>query len=564
MRKFKEILIYVFLIVIFIGAARNLFGSGYFNMHDDLQVMRLYEMEKCFADGQIPCRWAPDMAWGYGQAMFNYYSALPYYLGYLIRVFSPLSIMSTVLTLFNISLVASGIGMYLLAKRFWGRLGGMVSSVLYVYAPYHLLDIYIRGAMSEAFSLAILPFLWLAIYSYIQNPRFKNFSFVSLTLGLLLITHNVSTLMYAPFTAVWAIFWLVRKRDLKTFVGFAGSLLLGVGLSAFFFLPVAFERNLIQTQFLTMDYLNYEAHFVTLYQLFIQRIWGHGPSIFGPYDDISFQIGWPHWFLIVPLVLLVFASFMRKKELTRSGVLLGLVGLFLFSAFLTHPKSIFIWKAIPTMAIIQFPWRFLGPSIFFLSFAAGGIFLYKFRMRKVLFALVILLAVVLNFNYAVPWNRSYNYSDAEKLSGVAFDLQRQSAILDYLPVTAKIAPKEAAFTTPKIIEGQGEATNYITTSSTFSFDLEVFSDEAKIQIPIEYFPNWTVVSGGNIIPHTVEGDYGLLTIRMPQGKHIIQGRFEDTPVRTVGNLITLLSILILSGGYFYTSDNKYEKGYKKI
>jgi uncharacterized membrane protein len=126
-------------------------------MHDDLQVMRIFQMEKCFADGQIPCRWSPDMAWGYGQAMFNFYSALPYYLGVLIRIITPFSIMATVKLLFFISLAGSAIGMYLLAKEFWGKLGGIVAALLYAYAPYHALDIFVRGALAEAFALAILP-----------------------------------------------------------------------------------------------------------------------------------------------------------------------------------------------------------------------------------------------------------------------------------------------------------------------------------------------------------------------------------------------------------------------
>src|SRR5258706_12575615 len=63
-------------------AGRTLiFEKGYFNMHDDLQMMRQLEMEKCFADGQVPCRWVPDMGYGYGFPFFIFYLPLPYYVG---------------------------------------------------------------------------------------------------------------------------------------------------------------------------------------------------------------------------------------------------------------------------------------------------------------------------------------------------------------------------------------------------------------------------------------------------------------------------------------------------
>ena len=55
--------------------------SGYFSHQDDLQVIRIFEMRRCFTDLQIPCRWVPDMGWGNGFPLFNFYGVSPYYLG---------------------------------------------------------------------------------------------------------------------------------------------------------------------------------------------------------------------------------------------------------------------------------------------------------------------------------------------------------------------------------------------------------------------------------------------------------------------------------------------------
>ena len=56
-----------------------LFAAPYFTHHDDVQVIRLYEMDKCFKDYQIPCRWVPDLGGLYGYPIFNYYAPFPYY-----------------------------------------------------------------------------------------------------------------------------------------------------------------------------------------------------------------------------------------------------------------------------------------------------------------------------------------------------------------------------------------------------------------------------------------------------------------------------------------------------
>jgi uncharacterized membrane protein len=167
-----------------VPAVWNLFKPGYFNMHDDLQVMRIFEMDKCFSDGQIPCRWVPDMAYGYGQPMFNFYSAFPYYLGAVIRMVIPLSIIWTVKTLFVISIVGGAIGMYLLAREFWGEWGGLTAAILYTYAPYHSVDVFVRGALSESFALMLIPFMWLTFYKLIRNGGFKWIAIAAFVLGL--------------------------------------------------------------------------------------------------------------------------------------------------------------------------------------------------------------------------------------------------------------------------------------------------------------------------------------------------------------------------------------------
>src|SRR3989344_5879342 len=76
--RYWQILLIVGLSLI---TAWPLFVPGYFSHHDDLQVMRIFEMRKCFSDFQIPCRWVPDMGYGNGYPIFNFYSVFPYYLG---------------------------------------------------------------------------------------------------------------------------------------------------------------------------------------------------------------------------------------------------------------------------------------------------------------------------------------------------------------------------------------------------------------------------------------------------------------------------------------------------
>src|SRR5260370_36359340 len=62
-----------------------LFHSGLFTMHDDEQVARLSQMYLVLSQGQFPPRWIPDLGFGFGYPLFNFYPPLVYYLGSVIH-----------------------------------------------------------------------------------------------------------------------------------------------------------------------------------------------------------------------------------------------------------------------------------------------------------------------------------------------------------------------------------------------------------------------------------------------------------------------------------------------
>ena len=160
---------YVFVVLLIaLLAGWWLLRPGYFNIHDDLQMMRQLAMEKCFADFQIPCRWTQYMGYGYGFPLFNFYPPLPYLVGEVFRLFQ-FSFVTTVKLTFLLSFLISGVTMYIFAREFFGRLGGLVSATFYIWAPYHSVDIYVRGAMNEAWSLVWLPLILWASYRLIKS-----------------------------------------------------------------------------------------------------------------------------------------------------------------------------------------------------------------------------------------------------------------------------------------------------------------------------------------------------------------------------------------------------------
>lgn len=532
-------------IVVLVGllAGKGLFGPGYFNMHDDLQMMRQLEMEKCFLDLQIPCRWVPDMGYGFGFPLFNYYPPLPYLVGEIFRLVG-VSFVDTAKDLFILSFVASGITMYFFAKSFFGKFGGILSSIFYIWAPYHSVDVYVRGAMNEAWALIWFPAILLASYNLIFKEKdYKRWLIIlSLSWFGLLVSHNLMVLIFTPVFGVWCLIWIVKSKSWKKIVPLGVSGVFAFCLAAFFTLPVFVEQSLVQTNTLVRGYYEFTAHFVTLKQLLFSRFWGYGPSIWGDNDGMSFQIGHLHWILSLVIAGIIIYRFIKYKKLDSVSLAIGyLLVIGWIAAFMTHSRSTFIWLQFPLLKFVQFPWRFLTIVILSFSFAVG--YLSTLLNKKVVIILVLAL-IIFNWNYFLPEHGHLGpLTDSQKFSGAAWGLQQNAGILDYLPVAAEDAPKMAQKYLAEISRGKAEITNSYQGTNWGKFDINVSSDVAEVRIGIFQFPDWRIFVDGKEVASFIDKDekWGRMYVSVSQGQHHVELRLYNTPIRTIGNIVSLVS-----------------------
>jgi hypothetical protein len=524
---------------------------GYFNMHDDLQMMRQLVVETCFKDGQIPCRWTQHMGYGYGFPLFNYYPQLPYLVGEIYRLLG-FSFVDTAKLVFFTSFVASGLTMYYLAREFWGRLGGLFSSAFYIWAPYHSEDIYVRGAMNEAWAFIWFPLILLSSYRLIITGKYRYIPILALGFFGLLTSHNLMVLIFTPLFAGWCLLWVLKtKPQIKTFFQLLLSGLWAFGLAAFFTIPVALEQKYVHVETLVAGYYEYVAHFATLNQLLVTRFWGYGASVWGENDNMAFQVGHMHWILSLILLALVMWRYIKTRKVdTVSIITLFFIASGWFAVFMAHNKSTPIWLLVNDyMKFVQFPWRFLTLSTLSLSMVAGALITmlpvkdnkYKYAIAAVL----IIILVVLNKSYFAPEHMKMGpINDQQKFSNAAWDMQQTAGIYDYLPVGAKTAPKSPQKALAEINEGKGELSNASQKSNYAHITANVISDNAVLQINIFQYPGWEVFVDGNKTETFVGSDeWGRMHINLNKGHHDIEARFVNTPVRSASNSISLISWL---------------------
>lgn len=529
----KQIVLWVVLFALTVPVLLPLTRPGFFPTQDYIYVARLYQMDKALKDGQFPVRWAPDFR--YGEPLFNFYAPLPYYVGSLIKTFG-FSYLETIKLLFALSFFLPTVAMFYLAKEFFGKLGGTLAAVLYLYAPYHSVDVYVRGALSEAWSLIFLPLIFLSSLKLAQKPTLLRMVFLALSLAGLFYTHNIMSLLFMPFVLGWMVFWVIREKQIKPLPYFAGGLILGAGLASSYLWPALLEKQFVQSQYLLTGYFNFRGHFVAVPEWF-STFWGYGASLWGPKDDMSFQVGVVHWAALALSLLL--AGVKRNK--TSFLLVSFLAGEFLFSLFMQHNQSAPVWELFSILAFVQFPWRFLGISIFLVSFIGGSLVWYAPKKVRPFLVLGFILAVIaFNVGYFRP--ESY-YLDSIDSHFIAPSTLSQDDKLpkDYLPVwVKKIAPGKISG--PQVLSGQALVSNFSQRSSSAQFEVNV-KKESQLELPVTYFPGWTVWANGKAISLQDPDELGLVRFDLPSGKYTVKAEFANTPVRVFGNTLSLASLI---------------------
>jgi len=375
-------------------AIKSFFIPGFFPMHDDTQVARVFEMGKVLQNGIFPVRWVPDLGYGYGYPIFNFYAPLAYYVGAIFMFLGFDALIATKIMMV-LGVVLAGISMYFLARNFFGEFGGIVSGLFYLYAPYHAIDIYIRGDVAEFWAYAFIPLMFLGFYKVFENSKkqFKIRAFgVIGALGFagMILSHNLTALMVAPFLLITVLLLIVFSKKgtrMLNALYLMPYIFLGLALSAFYWIPALAEMKYTNVLSQIGGGADFRDHFACIGQLW-NSLWGFGGSVAGCTDGLSFKIGKLH--VLVSVTVFILTLCVRKIRKSKNGaiILFSFLG-FLLSAFFTLEASKPIWEAISTMAFFQYPWRFLILVSFFSSLLAGSlVFLLKqFDIRIYLVAL---------------------------------------------------------------------------------------------------------------------------------------------------------------------------------
>lgn len=582
MNYIKFLLPLLILLVVSYFSIRPLFISGFFPIHDDTQVARVFEMGKALKDGMFPVRWVSDLGYGYGYPIFNFYAPLAYYVGG-VFVLLGLNALDATKMMMGFGVMLSAIFMYFLAREFWGKMGGLLSAVLYLYFPYHAVNIYVRGDVAEYYAYAFIPLMFLGVYKifkteYIQSNNsklsassskspivsqlldiFKNNNWKWITVSAVgyagvILSHNLTALMVTPYLIITSIILGIvsyrKNKNLTTARYLLITIILGWMLSAFYSLPTLMEMQYTNVLSQIGGGADFKDHFVCIQQLW-NSPWGFGGSTKDCLDGLSFKIGKIHLvFLFIAFLFAIYYLFKKHRE--KSIFVFFSVVCIIFSIFIMLSYSKIIWETFPLMAFFQYPWRFLLIIGFFCSFA-GGYFLYvaeefikKYKLNIYfnygLTTIIILLVIFMNLSLFEPqtiFPKNVNdYTSDNAIKWVASKISDE-----YMP-KGFIKPKFEDIVYEKVVEVEQNIPVMSVLEKTQQIQYSVNTDKpVEVLLKIAHFPAWNIlIDGKNAEYRLVRNGYQIV---VPQGNHTITAIFIQTPIEKVGNAISITGIAVL-------------------
>ena len=507
---------------------RNLWGTrAWIETHDGIfHLIRQDVFVSELKTGQFPVHWASSLDNGFGLPLFNYIYPGPYYLG---SFLSLLGIGSKwVIKLLTIGLyLLGGVGVYTLfsgqSRRF-----AFISSLLYLTTPYLLVNIFVRGALGEFMAISLIPWVLVSMYDLSQTKSLRWYH--PIPYALLFLSHNFLSFLFLP---IYLILIMFHKSSAKLIIT---SLVLSLGLSSFFILPMILERGYLTSVTQGNYTYNFADHFIYPIQLIYSR-WGIGHSYSGLNDGFSFMLGFANLsFLLVGIII----SFLKKDKNLILWTVLSLAVIF----FLL-PVALPLWQIFTPLQIMQFPWRLLSFTTITIPILS---FYLLTSLKSKLVQTILMLSLALNMLMAYQYSKPYYFQSNDQLASQLYIHSGQTTTSSRREVLPKWTSEEEKWIGEehvRIVSGPAEVSNLVVSASKVTFTASTMDPSTIFRIRRNYFPSWIVVDETGRRYQTSPTEDGLIDFHGSTGTHTYTAYVGSTATQMISNWISLLTLIFI-------------------
>ena len=307
---------------------------------------------RSFDEGDLLPRWAGLLDGGNGDALFTFYPPLPYLFTVVVMKLLCVNILTSLKIVSVLILIIAQASAYCFARAFFNRRGSLVVALLYVALPAFPLIGLKTFFFANAFALSLAPLALLGAHDLLAGERrAQGLILFALSVSGIILSHAITTYLCGIAIALMALVYLPQAgwRGVARLVA-AG--LLVFALTAFFLVPLQ-----IELKWAPVD-MQLARHAYRGYFLFAK-----------PQSDSNYHTTWASFNNVISfatlaqtaltfLFCLACLPILRKRYRMAAPVLLGFA-IAAFALTISLPWSDVIWRYLPGLKFIQFPWRFL-------------------------------------------------------------------------------------------------------------------------------------------------------------------------------------------------------------
>lgn len=510
-------------------------------------IYRVFELDQAWSHGILYPRLSVNLNFGYSAPLFQFYPPLASY-GALVFHWAGLGWIESTKLMFTVALLLSGLGAYTYARwLFRDRRAAFVAGAAYLFAPYLLTNVYERGALAETLALGLLPWVFWGLHRALEQPQRERVAVGAILVALLMLAHNITALFGLPVVVIYLALTAWYQRRLNQFVGVVAACGLGLGLSAFYWVPA-----LAEVRYTRVESSMLSGRFSAAENLVQLKDLVQSTLVVDHWGPNRFRLAL--WQAVV-FVLAVIAIPFQAKAVRFVVILLAGIAAVALIMQLTVSRS--FWEAFPLVRFVQFPWRLLGLASFCIALVTGSLFLLPpLRTNLGMAVLVGLIVVIvpagllrLQPDLSPIWSKVTN----EQIGLLdLFERGRRGTGLfnDYTPIFLQVPSRQLSQPWPvhmPVSDPQSTAANVeVLSYGPNRVSLLVETESAMpVRLSRVYFPGWRAYVDGERVPTEPTGPLGLVGTEVPAGDHRVEFRFGNTPLRSAAATFSLASLGIL-------------------